>query len=32
LEDFTEMQKEFKEYLKRQEEEIKTAFHFDKLN
>ena len=28
LEDFTSMQAEFKEYLKRQEEEIKTAFLF----
>lgn len=27
-EDFSEMQIEFKEYLKRQEEEIKKAFHF----
>lgn len=32
MEDFTDMQNEFKEYLKRQEEEIKTAFHFDKLD
>lgn len=32
LEDFTGMQKDFMEYLKRQEEEIKSAFHFDKLN
>lgn len=29
LEDFTNMQQEFKEFLKYQEQEIKTAFHLD---
>lgn len=32
LEDFSSMQKEFKEFLQRQEEEIKKAFHLDKMD
>ncbi len=31
-EDFSAMQQEFREFLKRQEEEIKNAFHLDKIN
>jgi type I restriction enzyme M protein len=31
LEDFSTMQAEFNEYLKRQEEEIKKAFHFENI-
>ena len=31
-EDFTQMRKDFKEFLKRQEEEIKEAFHLDKFH
>ena len=31
-EDFSQMQKEFKEFLQRQEEEIKEAFHIDKMD
>jgi type I restriction enzyme M protein len=32
MEDFTSLQIEFKEFLQRQEEEIKTAFHLDKMD
>ena len=32
MEDFTDMQKDFIEYLKRQESEIKDAFHLDTMN
>ncbi|MCP3660107.1 MAG: N-6 DNA methylase [Bacteroidetes bacterium] len=32
LEDFTGMQKGFKEFLKRQEEEIKEAFHLERMD
>ena len=31
-EDFSQMQKEFKEFLQRQEEEVKQAFHIDKMD
>lgn len=32
MEDFTSLQSEFKEFLQRQEEEIKEAFHLDKMD
>ena len=31
-EDFSEMQNEFREFLKRQEEEVKQAFHIDSMD